>query len=571
VPLRLIAGANAIVPPEHRALDAAAFEALFEHAGGMLAILDGEGRFIAVNRACQRVLGHEPGALVGRSLLDFVQSEPPPPGLREGLDEPAAERGPGERPFDLLARHRHGDGTWRWLLWSGTVHAERWYASARDVTDWIKLEDRVGRDPLTQLPNRDIFTDELTQALARQERSGRRLAVLFIDIDSLKRINDSIGHKAGDRLVAQVAARLRLAVRTGDVVARLGGDEFGILLESLASDVEAVTVARRALAVLEEPIELGGSAIAVSASIGISAGGGSSETASGLIHQADIAMYQAKAAGRNRYAIFDAELRAEVERRVELERDLRAALEHGRLELRYEPIVDLASGLVIGYEASVHWQHPDRGLLAPREFMALAEQSGLSVPLGARARSEAADQLATWRAAGHELFAALGVSPRQLADPELVPGARDSLERTSLPLRSLAFEVSEAALVGEPERAAARVRELAALGVRVALDEFGTGQSPLRHMIQLPFDAIKLDPAFIAELAETGSRAARAALVAIVAAARELGISVVAEGVSTRAQLDELRAAGCSSAQGPVFAPPAAAGDVAFAPYADRR
>ncbi len=547
-------------------LEPGAFEELFDYAGGMLAILDADTRFIAVNAACRRVLGHDPEKLVGSSLLDCVKPHAP-----TGTVRISPERAPGksekDQPVELLARHRHADGSWRWLLWSGAVHHDRWYAAARDVTDWIRLEDRVGRDPLTQLPNREVFTAEVTNALARHARSSRSLAVLFIDIDSLKQINDSIGHDAGDRLVARVAERLRLAVRTGDIVSRLGGDEFGILVESLGDELEAVTVAERALASLDAPVELGDASIKVSASIGVATTHNARSTAATLIHEADIAMYQAKAAGRHRFAIFDAELRAQVEHRRALERDLRSALERDELSLIYEPIVSLPDGVAVGFEAVLRWEHPRRGAVGVGEFMPLAERTGLSIPLGLWALRRAAEQVARWRAAGQDVFVALRVSPRQLADDHFIAGVRRVLEATAIPRRALGVEVAEAAALVDAGRTISRLAELRELGLRVAFDDFGSGYSSLHHLIELPIDAIKLDRSYVTGLSGENARASRAVVVAVVAAANELGTRIIAEGVEDRRQLDVLRAVGCSFAQGPFFAPPRPAGEVSFAPY----
>ncbi len=564
--LRLITDASSPAAGAQGEPDATAFEALFEHAGGLLAILDAEGRFLTVNPACVRVLGIEPAMLIGRSLLDFARSEAPPPALSPGVVD--GDTGTRRQGFDLLARHRHADGTWRWLMWSGAIHGDRWYASARDVTDWIKLEDRVGRDPLTRLPNREVFTEEVSQALARQERSGRRLAVLFVDIDSLKQINDSIGHEAGDRLVAEVAERLRFAIRAGDVVARLGGDEFGILVESLVDDLEAVTVAGRALAALDEPIELGaGGPISVSASIGVAIGNGPRDSASTLIHEADIAMYQAKAGGRNRFAIFDSELRAEVERRHALAQSLRSALEHDELELRYKPIVSLEDGQIVGCEALVHWNDAQRGVVPPAELMELAEQTGLIVPLGYWARRVAAEQAANWDAAGRSWFVAVNVTPRQLADEGFFSSVQSVFSSIALPQGALAVEVAEAAVLRDPERAAKSLGALSALGVRITLDEFGSGFAPLRHLTDLPLDAIKLAPAFIGDLASAGSRASRAGLAAVLAAARELDICVIAAGIESAEQLDELVRAGCTAGQGLLFSGPRPAAELTVEGY----
>jgi diguanylate cyclase (GGDEF)-like protein/PAS domain S-box-containing protein len=566
----LISDEPAVPPPAGAEHDDAVFKALFEHAGAMLAILDTEGRFLSVNPACTRVLGVEPSTLVGRSLLDLARSEAPPGAHSVGTD-PGETGIPREQLFDLLARHRHADGTWRWLLWSGAVHGDRWYASAKDITDWVKLENRVGRDPLTRLPNKEVFVDEVTQALARNERTGRPLGVLFVDIDQLKRINDSMGHQAGDRLIAQVAERLRTAVRANDVVARLGGDEFGILVESLGEELEAVTVAGRALTALEDPIDLGTGLISVSASIGLSTAHSPADTAASLIHQADIAMYEAKTAGRNRFAIFDAALRSELDRRLELERDLRSALEREELELRYQPIVAIGNGTVVGFEAMLHWEHAERGVVALSELLPLAEQSGLIVPLGLWVTRTATEQVAAWRANGTDLFLALNVSPRQLADEGFVASLKTTLEAAQLPHRALAIELAEAAVLADPAKAATRLGELHELGVGLALDDFGAGYAPLRHLIELPFDAIKLNPSFIGELAAPGTRASRAAVVAVVAAARELEISVFAEGVESMQQLEELRTIGCSAAQGPLFAPARPAAEVTFDQFATSR
>jgi diguanylate cyclase (GGDEF)-like protein/PAS domain S-box-containing protein len=566
----LISDEPAVPPPAGAEHDDAVFKALFEHAGAMLAILDTEGRFLSVNPACTRVLGVEPSTLVGRSLLDLARSEAPPGAHSVGTD-PGETGIPREQLFDLLARHRHADGTWRWLLWSGAVHGDRWYASAKDITDWVKLENRVGRDPLTRLPNKEVFVDEVTQALARNERTGRPLGVLFVDIDQLKRINDSMGHQAGDRLIAQVAERLRTAVRANDVVARLGGDEFGILVESLGEELEAVTVAGRALTALEDPIDLGTGLISVSASIGLSTAHSPADTAASLIHQADIAMYEAKTAGRNRFAIFDAALRSELDRRLELERDLRSALEREELELRYQPIVAIGNGTVVGFEAMLHWEHAERGVVALSELLPLAEQSGLIVPLGLWVTRTATEQVAAWRANGTDLFLALNVSPRQLADEGFVASLKTTLEAAQLPHRALAIELAEAAVLADPAKAATRLGELHELGVGLALDDFGAGYAPLRHLIERPFDATKLNPSFIGELAATGTRASRAAVVAVVAAARELEISVFAEGVESMQQLEELRTIGCSAAQGPLFAPARPAAEVTFDQFATSR
>ena len=394
------------------ALPAEAFEQLFTLAGSLLAIFDGQARFVAVNGACERVLGCPPDQLLGQSLLDCLHPHDPTSAVRKA----AGTHGWQPGFVELLGRHRHSDGSWRWLLWSGSAQGEHWYASAKDVTEWIRLEHRVGRDPLTALPNREVFVDELTRALARHARSSLHLGVLFIDIDSFKQINDSVGHEAGDRLLAEVAQRLRDAVRGGDVVGRLGGDEFAILLELLESDHEAVAVARRVLAAFVEPFDLGGGPVAVSASVGLATAHDADKTADRVIHEADIAMYRAKASGRNRFAIFDAELRLEVDRRLTVERDLRSALARREFEVHYQPVVSLTDGSVVSFEALLRWTHQEWGVISPEEFIPLAEENGLIVPIGAWVLGTALRQLAEWRADGADLSVSVNISPRQLAE-----------------------------------------------------------------------------------------------------------------------------------------------------------
>ena len=553
VTLRLITDASeepqAAPVDAHPALPAEAFEQLFSLAGSLLAIFDGQARFVAVNGACERVLGCPPDQLLGQSLLDCLHPHDPTSAVRKA----AGTHGWQPGFVELLGRHRHSDGSWRWLLWSGSAEGEHWYASAKDVTEWIRLEHRVGRDPLTALPNREVFIDELTRALARHARSSLHLGVLFIDLDSFKQINDSVGHEAGDRLLAEVAQRLRDAVRGGDVVARLGGDEFAILLELLESDHEAVAVARRVLAGFVEPFDLGGGPVAVSASVGLATAHDADKTADRVLHEADIAMYRAKASGRNRFAIFDAELRLEVDRRLTVERDLRSALARREFEVHYQPVVSLTDGSVVSFEALLRWTHQEWGVISPEEFIPLAEENGLIVPIGAWVLGTALRQLAEWRADGADLSVSVNISPRQLADEGIGATVATLLAEARVPASALCLEVTETAVLSEPIRAATRLAELRALGVRIAFDDFGTGYSSLRHLSQLPVDVIKLDRTFVSALNRPDAHRDRAILIAVTTAARELAISVIAEGVEDTEQLAELHRAGCGFAQGYLF------------------
>jgi len=553
VTLRLITDASeepqAAPVDAHPELPPEAFEQLFSLAGSLLAIFDGQARFVAVNAACERVLGCPPDQLLGQSLLDCLHPHDPTSAVRKA----AGTHGWQPGFVELLGRHRHSDGSWRWLLWSGSAQGEYWYASAKDVTEWIRLEHRVGRDPLTSLPNREVFIDELSRALARHARSSLHLGVLFIDLDSFKQINDSIGHEAGDRLLAEVAQRLRDAVRGGDVVGRLGGDEFAILLELLDSDHEAVDVARRVLQAFAEPFDLGSGPVSMSASVGLATADDADKTAGRVIHEADIAMYRAKASGRNRFAIFDADLRLEVDRRLTVERDLRSALSRQEFEVHYQPVVSLADGSVASFEALLRWTHQEWGVISPDEFIPLAEENGLIVPIGAWVLGTALRQLAEWRAGGADLSVSVNISPRQLADESVGATVAALLAEAGVPASALCLEVTETAVLSEPIRAATRLAELRALGVRIAFDDFGTGYSSLRHLSQLPVDVIKLDRTFVSALNRQDAHRDRAILIAVTTAARELAISVIAEGVEDTEQLAELHRAGCGFAQGYLF------------------
>jgi len=563
VTLRLITDGTAAEPPSSGGStppDRQAFAELFAHAGTLLAILDSQACFVAVNPACVRVLGYQPEELVGRSLLDDLHPHDPSSTVRNAAGVAGWQQG----FVELLGRHRHRDGSWRWLLWSGSDH---WYAGAKDVTESIRLEHRVGRDPLTSLPNREVFCDELAHALERHERSRLHLGVLFVDIDAFRQVNDGVGHEAGDRLLIDAAQRLRGAVRAGDIVARLGGDEFAILLELLETDHEAVTIARRVLAAFAEPFELGGGPMAVTASVGLATAHDSLHSAARVLHEADIAMHRAKAAGRDRFAIFNADLRAQVERRLTLERDLRTALAGDDLDVVYQPVIRLADGSVAACEALIRWTHPDWGLIAPSEFIPIAEENGLIIAIGSWILERALRQLALWRAMGADLSISVNLSARQLADDGVVATVGRLLAETGVPPRALCLEITETSVLPEPIRAATRLAELRASGVRIAFDDFGTGYSSLRHLSQLPVDVIKLDRTFVSALGRRDARRSRAVLIAVVTAARELGISVIAEGVENAEQLAELNRVDCACAQGYLFSGPKPAALVALSAY----
>jgi diguanylate cyclase (GGDEF)-like protein/PAS domain S-box-containing protein len=420
-----------------------------------------------------------------------------------------------------------------------------------------RLAHQAQHDPLTGLPNRVLFVEFLTLALARTQRKHTAAAVLFLDLDRFKFVNDSLGHDAGDELMIKLGTRLCAAVRPADTVARFGGDEFTVLCDDLDADDarrQAIDVAERLLEVIEAPVQLNGEDQHLSASIGIAiAGPGDSPET--LLRDADAAMYQAKDRGKGRWELFDEEMRSSARLRLETENSLHRALERDELRIYYQPIVELAGGTCSGAEALVRWQHPERGLVAPDAFIDLAEETGLIVPIGAWVLEEAARQLMEWRASGlvaPDFSVAVNLSARQLAHSELVGQVAAVLERTGVPPERICLEITESVLMAE--NTIETVVALRALGVRLSIDDFGTGYSSLGYLRRFPVDSVKVDRSFVDGL---GAESEDSAIVAaVVGLGHALGLSVVAEGVESEMQLAELVNLGCDRAQGFWFARP---------------
>ncbi|HEY3569351.1 MAG TPA: EAL domain-containing protein [Thermoanaerobaculia bacterium] len=537
------------------------YRTLFERNQAGVFRTAADGTILDCNDAFARILGYASRSeCIGRSMAQHYAD----PGQRPRLFESLRANGVLS---DLEVALHKADGSPAWVLANADLLAakdsepEILEGTVIDITQRRNAESQVVyqalHDSLTGLPNRTLFHDRLTQALAQGKRHGDHLAVLFLDLDQFKVVNDTLGHAAGDRLLVEIAGRLQRAVRASDTVARVGGDEFTFLLPGVDRAEDAARTAQKILDTVSRPIEIGGHPLYVTTSIGISLFPDDGEEAEALLSGADIAMYRAKDLGRNGYQLSSPAMNARSLARLTLERDLRTAIERGELSLVYQPQAGVVSGKTVGFEALLRWNHPQRGVVLPGEFIAIAEETRLILPLGEWVLRAACEQARRWQAGGGlRPRVAVNLSALQFRQRNLASTVQTTLSETGIDPDSLELEITESAAMLNAEQTIDILSELREMGVRIAIDDFGTGHASLAYLKQFPIDSLKIDRSFVADM--EGSREGLAIITAITGLAHGLGLGVIAEGVESDSQLRLLAACGCDEYQGFLLSQPLA-------------
>ncbi len=539
------------------------FRSAFEHAPIGMALVTLDGRVFRVNRALVQIVGRTEDNLLRSSLLDLLH-----PDDVERCRRAMSRLLAGEIPsVQLEQRFAHRDVDPVWVSTSTSLvrnlRDEPLYfvnqiedISARKASREA-LAHQAAHDPLTGLPNRARFVQLLSKELGDARDDDRRLAVLFLDLDRFKVVNDSLGHSAGDRLLVAAADRIRSVLADGDVVSRFGGDEFTVMCPLVSAEETAEHVAERIREAIARPVALVEGEVFVSASIGIALSGHTDDSPETLLRNADAAMYRAKELGRSQSQLFDPNTHHRVVDSLRIGNALHRAIERREMRLFYQPVVSLDDGRLIGFEALIRWEHPERGLVSPMEFIPLAEETGLIVPLGAWALEEACRQLACWHASsprGARLTMSVNLSPRQLVEQSLPNDMARVLLESGVPAESLWLEITETTLMSDAEAAVSALDALRALGVHLAVDDFGSGYSSLAYLERLPIESLKVDRAFVSGVGVRPDSTTIAS--AIVSLARALGLTTVGEGVETATQLRGLQGLQCDLAQGYLFGPP---------------
>ena len=547
------------MPPDRPGLEERRFRSLVQHASDIIMIVGAEGSIRYVSPSVQRVLGHQAQALEGRAFADLLHPE----------DQEWAVpflAGPAQscRQLPPVAwRLRRVDGSW---LHGETVGSNLLddpavaglVLATRDVSERKTLEERLAHhafhDGLTGLANRQQFQERVQAALLDPRRRASGLAVLFLDLDDFKTVNDSLGHSAGDELLIHVAHRLKSCLRAHDLPARIGGDEFAVLLDGVGSQEEVEAVAVRIVSVLDEPHTVQGSEVLARASIGIAVPEVDEHDVDALLRNADTSMYTVKRAGKASYTFFERTMHERVMQQLQLDAELRHAVDRNEFVVRYQPIMQLESETIVGAEALLRWQHPTRGLLGPGEFIDRVEENGLIVPIGRWVLEQACRQLRHWDAGHERIGMSVNISARQLQSETFLTDVRRGADAAGIDPRRLTLEITETALMQDTDATMDLLGQLKLLGVRLALDDFGTGYSSLSYLRRFPVDVVKIDRVFVEDV---GGGSEESALPdAIIALCQAFRIETVAEGIELRRQLDHLQAVGCHAGQGFYFSRP---------------
>jgi diguanylate cyclase (GGDEF)-like protein/PAS domain S-box-containing protein len=547
----------------HRRRSEARFGSLVQHSSDLITVIEADSTISYQSPAVERVLGYERNELVGSKLVSLMDAQEAQRllSLLSSVSDSSPEA--------VECKLRDAKGNWvHFEVLStnllGDPNVEGIVLNARDISERKALEKQLTHqafhDDVTGLANRALFTDRVNHALARQVRDSMGMAVLFIDLDDFKTINDSLGHACGDQVLRLVAKRLQSSVRPMDTVARFGGDEFAVLLEDVERPDYVAEVAERILTMLSATFNIEDRELFVSASIGIAVLEGTeamTTQADEIMRNADVAMYLAKRDGKDAYRVFEPSMHEDVLDRLQLKGELQRAIEHHQLDLHFQPIVDLDSGRIISVEALVRWQHPDKGLIGPDQFISLAEESGLIVPLGRWVLREACSRARLLQVRRPEMATigmSVNLSARQLQQPDLIDDVKEALADTGLEARYLTLEITESILMIDTESTIDKLNALKDLGVRLAVDDFGTGYSSLSYLSRFPVDILKIDRSFIKSVNEGVEESALAA--AIVKLSEALDLQTVAEGIERSSQMQRLVELGCASGQGFLFAKP---------------
>jgi diguanylate cyclase (GGDEF)-like protein len=552
--------------------------------GGVVALVGSDRRAFAWGEALPTWFSHDPGVLVRSGIFARIAGSGGTVAVSDvNVDSTpeiqAASREIGIRSYAGIALIAP-DGGSLGILCVFETEPHEWSAAdlkvlaslaqitatevalRRRLIDQERVKEQLKHDTLhdslTGLPNRAFFTERLRHAVQRARRHKEDMfSVLFLDLDNFKVVNDSVGHQSGDELLCIVARRLEACLRGGDMVARLGGDEFAILLERISDVSDAARVAERIHAELAAPVNLGGYEVFTSASVGIALSSSASDLPDVLLRSADMAMYRAKKRGRSRYEVFNTSMHAEALTRLQVETDLRRALEREEFLLHYQPIISLKTGKITGIEALLRWKHPERGLVRPTDFVGAAEETGLILPLGQWVLQQAcghAQELGRTIPGRESLAVSVNLSAKQFSQPDLVDQVADAIRSSGIEPSRLILEITEGVVIEKTMLATQTINGLKGIGVQIFMDDFGTGYSSLSYLHRLPVDAIKIDRAFVSHM-DTEDRPQQVVRT-ILTLVQNLGLSTVAEGVTNAEQLQLLRQLGCESAQGFLFSPP---------------